>query len=102
MIIHLLDINPYANYLLINASKFKSNVQHHVEMSYTIHIQSSIAASTTEKQAPLKFSEHIEAPNVKRVIFTNVQKIDLLFNFKTSEWNRYHGFLLTIQPLGIA
>lgn len=61
----------------------------------------SISASTAESQSHLNLTEHIEPSNVKSVIFNNTREISIRFQFTNSEWSRYRGFVLTIQPLGI-
>lgn len=49
----------------------------------------------------IKLTEHIEPPNVKKIRFKDIQEIVIYFDFTTSEWSRYHGFVITIQPLGM-
>lgn len=59
-----------------------------------------IAASISGPPVQLNLTEHIEPPNVKKKIFSNSKEIFVHFWFMNSEWGRYRGFLMTIQPNG--
>lgn len=108
--IHLLDINPYANWLFVNSSK--CSVRTHTDVCFWriliglamvdlwIIFNNFIAASISGPPVQLNLTEHIEPPNVKKKIFSNSKEIFVHFWFMNSEWGRYRGFLMTIQPNG--
>lgn len=59
-----------------------------------------ISASTSGSSNQLNLTEQIEPPNLKKKIFSNANEIFIRFYFVNSEWSRYRGFLMTIQPIG--
>lgn len=48
-----------------------------------------------------KSSEPITPKNVKRLYANNTNHLVMFFQFKNSEWQRYRGFALTYQQIGI-
>lgn len=59
-----------------------------------------IVASFSNPSVQLNLTEHIEPSNIKKKIFSNTNEIFVHFWFMNSEWSRYRGFLMTIQPIG--
>lgn len=49
----------------------------------------------------VRLTEQIEPPNVKTIVFKQIQELFIFFDFSNSEWSHYRGFVLTFQALGI-
>lgn len=130
IVIHLLNINPYTNYLLIESCKLIETVAcrwHTLDKQRIIILYASfyfyslssdlqmdfvcaqkhyacmrVRLASTDKMPAQIFnsSEPITPANIRRLYANDTNHLAIFFQFASSEWRLYRGFALTYQPLG--
>lgn len=59
----------------------------------------SHSASAQKDQQSLKMKDIIKPSNAKKVIFKQIHELYIYFEFVSTQWSRYKGFLLTYETL---
>lgn len=61
----------------------------------------SHSASAQKDQKLLKMKDIITPSNAKKIIFEQIRELYIYFEFVSTQWSRYKGFLLTYETLSM-